>query len=907
MVHKRAHRFLFFALLTVIITAMVSTTQAAEPQFQEVQAISTNGAYDWEPFTIGSDAYLAVANYYNDATGNIDSRIYRQISGTFVEIQAIPTNEARDLESFTIGSDTYLAVANFSNGSFNIDSRIYRWNGSQFIEIQAIATNGAHDWEAFTIGSDSYLAVANSSNGTTSNIDSRIYRWNGSQFIEIQAIPTNWAAHWTSFTIGSDTYLAVANANNGATNNVNSRIYRWNGSAFIEVQAIPTNGAEDWESFTIGSDTYLAVANLYNDTTKNIDSRIYRWNGSTFVEVQAIPTHGARDWAAFTIGGNSYLAVANNGDDTTSNIDSRIYRWNGSAFIEVQAIATSGARDWAPFTIGSATYLAVANQYDGTTRNINSRIYQFQAESLQELVDAASPGDTIILTPGTSYYGATVDKVGLTVDVNGATIIPGSPALTITAADVTVDCAAGGVLDGDPDNTGSNSPFPAILVQSGGDNLIVDGCEIRHWEDGVQVAADVTSFKLVSGYLHDNTDAGLQIDSGVALGGVVTVRGNLFKANGGNGIQHDGASNLDAQYNSWGARAGAASGDGSGGTGPLDVTNPTFSELFFAPDPTDTALEQREVFNGETFITTVDVDAAGLYGVQFELYYDDTRLTLNGAAASTFAGGAGGCILDTTTSGVISGHCYRQEPDADAAGADNQVITLDMTSIAAGTAIFDVATDPALLASAAQAGVKVYVNNGGFGAEEGSGLRLILDTNDGEIIVIDLRFTGFIDREGRPNDSGATIQVFDVANRATAVELGNGSSASSGAYTTTPLGAVLDEVVYLYSDAPLHLPTTADSATDYAHAFTASGPDANGLISPATVLLLGGDANDDNEITLADATCIGADFGTGNNTCADGGGNALQNSDVNETGLVDLLDLVLMSGNYDGQSSPWTP
>ncbi|MCB8950810.1 MAG: right-handed parallel beta-helix repeat-containing protein [Ardenticatenales bacterium] len=526
---------------------------------------------------------------------------------------------------------------------------------------------------------------------------------------------------------------------------------------------------------------------------------------------------------------------------------------------------------------------------------------------LQDLVDAANPGDTITLTPGEQYIGATVDKAGLTIEMNGATIFPGSPALTITAADVTVDCAAGGVLDGDPDNTGSNSPFPAILVQSGGDNLIVDGCEILNWEDGVQVAADVTSFKLVSSYLHDNTDAGLQIDSGVALGGVVTVRGNLFKANGGNGIQHDGASNLDAQYNSWGARAGAASGDGSGGTGPLDVTNPTFSELFFAPDPTDTALEQREVFNGETFITTVDVDAAGLYGVQFELTYDNTRLTLNSAAASTFAGGAGGCVLNTATSGVITGHCYRQEPDADAAGVDNQVITLDMTSIAAGTAIFDVATDPALLASAAQAGVKVYVNNGGFGAEEGSGLRLILDTNDGEIIVIDLRFTGFIDREGRPNDSGATIQVFDVANRATAVELGNGSSASSGAYTTTPLGAVLDEVVYLYSDAPLHLPTTADSATDYAHAFTASGPDANGLISPATVLLLGGDANDDNEITLADATCIGADFGTGNNTCADGGGGGQQNSDVNETGLVDLLDLVLMSGNYDGQSSPWTP
>ncbi|MCB8950820.1 MAG: right-handed parallel beta-helix repeat-containing protein [Ardenticatenales bacterium] len=887
---------------------MHGITQAANPNFQQIQNIPTHRAWDWEAFTIGGDTYLAVANSSDDVSVNINSYIYRWNGSAFIETQAIPTNSAYDWEAFTIGGDTYLALANLHNGiTYHIDSRIYRWNGSAFVEVQAIPTVGAFDWESFTIGSDTYLAVASHHNDSSYNADSYIYRWNGNAFVLVQTIPTNGATDWKAFTIGNDSYLALANYNNDSTVNVDSRIYRWNGSAFAEIQAIPTNGAFDWEAFTIGGDTYLAVANSSNGATHNINSYIYRWNGSAFVEVQAIPTNGAKDWEAFSMGTETYLAVANHYDGVTFNLDSRIYRWNGSSFVEIQAIPAHSAISWRAFTIGSYTYLAIANSYDGTTVNVDSVIYKAESESLQALVDAANPGETITLTPGTIYLGAIVNKPGLTIDLNGATLAPGSPALTITAADVTVDCAAGGVLDGDPGGAGGNSLFPAILVQSGGDNLIVDGCEIRHWEDGVQVAADVTSFKLVSGYLHDNTDAGLQIDSGVALGGVVTVRGNLFKANGGNGIQHDGASNLDAQYNSWGARAGAASGDGSGGTGPLDVTNPTFSELFFAPDPTDTALEQREVFNGETFITTVDVDAAGLYGVQFELTYDDTRLTLNSAAASTFAGGAGGCVLDTATSGVITGHCYRQEPDADAAGVDNQVITLDMTSIAAGTAIFDVATDPALLASAAQAGVKVYVNNGGFGAEEGSGLRLILDTNDGEIIVIDLRFTGFIDREGRPNDSGATIQVFDVANRATAVELGNGSSASSGAYTTTPLGAVLDEVVYLYSDAPLHLPTTADSATDYAHAFTASGPDANGLISPATVLLLGGDANDDNEITLADATCIGADFGTGNNTCADGGGGGQQNSDVNETGLVDLLDLVLMSGNYDGQSSPWTP
>jgi len=45
--------------------------------FIEYQSISTQGPYDWEYFTIGTDHYLAVANNYNDSTTNISSKIYR--------------------------------------------------------------------------------------------------------------------------------------------------------------------------------------------------------------------------------------------------------------------------------------------------------------------------------------------------------------------------------------------------------------------------------------------------------------------------------------------------------------------------------------------------------------------------------------------------------------------------------------------------------------------------------------------------------------------------------------------------------------------------------------------------------------------------------------------------------------
>ena len=342
--------------------------------FEEEWSIPTNGAYDWEFFTIGSDAYLAMANYYDGSTHNIDSKIYRWNGTVFSVTQSISTRGAFDWEFFTVGSDAYLAVANNHNDATpNIDSKIYRWNGTGFVEFQSIPTLGATDWEFFTIGSDAYLAVANNHNGSTYNNDSKIYRWNGTSFVEFQSIPTHGARDWQFFTIGSEAYLAMANNYNDSTWNIDSKIYRWNGASFVEFQSIPTNGAFDWEFFIIGSDAYLAMANQYNGTY-NINSKIYRWDGTGFVEFQFIPTHGAADWEFFSIGSDAYLAIANQYDGSTYNIDSKIYRWNGTSFVESQSIPTHGAFDWEFFSISSNAYLAVAN--NDFTYTTGSKVYK---------------------------------------------------------------------------------------------------------------------------------------------------------------------------------------------------------------------------------------------------------------------------------------------------------------------------------------------------------------------------------------------------------------------------------------------------------------------------------------------------------------------------------------------------
>ncbi|MCB8950816.1 MAG: hypothetical protein H6650_02260 [Ardenticatenales bacterium] len=62
MFYRHIRKSWTLALLLLIMMIMTGTTRAANPDIQQVQIVVTDGAYDWEAFTIGGDTYLAVAN-----------------------------------------------------------------------------------------------------------------------------------------------------------------------------------------------------------------------------------------------------------------------------------------------------------------------------------------------------------------------------------------------------------------------------------------------------------------------------------------------------------------------------------------------------------------------------------------------------------------------------------------------------------------------------------------------------------------------------------------------------------------------------------------------------------------------------------------------------------------------------
>ena len=213
-------------------------------------------------------------------------------------------------------------------------------------------------------------------------------------------------------------------------------------------------------------------------------------------------------------------------------------------------------------------------------------------------------------------------------------------------------------------------------------------------------------------------------------------------------------------------------------------------------------------------------------------------------------------------------------------------------------------------------GVKVFVNNAGFDAPSTADRDITETTDDGQIIIDGLaNYTGFVDLQGRANDSGA---LFEVYNQALAVRVDGSTptarrppAASTRRPTRGTWQLVIGETYWFQVDRALYLPTTAVASYGTNLPMPIAGSTAScwqrgrckacrrwccSAATPATT----------TSLTVTDAGCIGGVYGGAPQACGSGG-----TSDVNEDGKMDILDLTLMGGNFGKTASPapatWTP
>lgn len=507
---------------------------------------------------------------------------------------------------------------------------------------------------------------------------------------------------------------------------------------------------------------------------------------------------------------------------------------------------------------------------------------------VQAILNCAGSGATVLFSGGTYPGGLVITTNGVTINFNGATVGHGSPAVIVDADNVTLNGPV--IFDG----TGNSDSSAGILVQTGADNFTLRNAEVRNWRDGIEIDGSHASLKLFGNWLHNNTESGLQVNSGAVLTGIVTVQGNLFKANGGAAVESAVA--LNAEYNSWGTKAAPAAMTN------VDADPWTFAEIYF---DVDTAGDQVVYNVNETNAFTVKLmaEAENLYGLSFKFTYDAAKLTLTG---TTFAAPWNGACAELTglPAGTLAYRCNLTSGDEWDGG---EIATLNLTAKqqVAGDgpweALFDIAAAEADTSAGAKGGVKVFVNNAGFGATG----RDITDGDDGKIIIHGLaQFTGYVDLQGRTDDSGALLSVYKEATVSGPTLMATATSASGGKYTTayaTLQQLVIGQTYYFQFDRDLYLPTTVRNplGTSWADSKLLDTRPETVL---GTLILLGGDADNDDLIGVDDASCIGGDYNQAPSLCGTTVGSS---SDVTGDGKVDVLDLTLMGGNFDKTSSPW--
>lgn len=235
-----AHRNITNRIAEGTVNSTVYRWETARRQFVPVQQILTHSALDVKAFVIDTQHYLAFANSPVFAKSQWSPVFKWSVtSKRFEPYQNLTgTQGATGLEPFSVGDDYFLAVANrlCLRTGHRCNSTIYRWNASKLWEPhQTITSHGAYDWEFFSRAGSSFLALANHMDRSVNkafpcDVDSVIYEYNttSKMFVASQQLQTFGAEQIRHFTTNGSDFLAVAQfpGDAASTNpNVSSKVW----------------------------------------------------------------------------------------------------------------------------------------------------------------------------------------------------------------------------------------------------------------------------------------------------------------------------------------------------------------------------------------------------------------------------------------------------------------------------------------------------------------------------------------------------------------------------------------------------------------------------------------------------------------------------------------------------------
>ncbi len=278
---------------------------------------------------------------------------------------------------------------------------------------------------------------------------------------------------------------------------------------------------------------------------------------------------------------------------------------------------------------------------------------------------------------------------------------------------------------------------------------------------------------------------------------------------------------------------------------------------------------------GTSTVVTVNLaSVTDLYGYQFQVGYDSTKVNAVGAFVNGF--------FDTTTDTFV--------PSSWNAVCSGGTCSFAATKTNPGSAV----SGSGPLAQITFTGVTPGIVPVTFASDllsDRNGFPITVTVAGGTLTVYgSATITGTVTLQGRTTPiTPGTVTLTDSANKFSPT-ISNFDQTTGVFSATVPvdLGGSTYTVLAAHS---LYL----------SNQLTGVAVSAGGNYGVGTTRLRGGDANNDGTVDILDLSCIGGSYHRSPGVCGTSG-----SSDINADGLVDILDLVLAGGNYHLSSpQPW--
>uniref|UniRef100_A0A7S0MFQ1 Uncharacterized protein n=1 Tax=Cryptomonas curvata TaxID=233186 RepID=A0A7S0MFQ1_9CRYP len=216
------------------------------------QTIVTVGAVNWESFEIDSVTYLAVANYYDGTSFQLNSTVY-QISRENPDlptprvdfVQHIPTLGATDVLFFASEESSFLLFTNRWGGNVTV----YRWinKNTAFVFHQVINSYAPMKMQSFSLDKKIFVAIACLSTENKAVSDSSVYVYNpATKLLDFsQSLVANGSIEIQFFYVRGQGFLLLTSIDNEDINSISKKIlfYKWDGTYFVLFHVLPTREA----------------------------------------------------------------------------------------------------------------------------------------------------------------------------------------------------------------------------------------------------------------------------------------------------------------------------------------------------------------------------------------------------------------------------------------------------------------------------------------------------------------------------------------------------------------------------------------------------------------------------------------------------------------------------------------